>query len=766
MRNAAHCSLNALARSPVPAGEKAFATIGEVPLNRLLKYLNVFVAVVFLAVLGMIYWFGWRVLPKTTGEIAAPIGRNSRITRDNLGVPHIQAQSLQDLYFLQGYVTAQDRLWQMEMLRRYAGGELAGILGPDLVNSDRDMRRLRMRRLAEENTRTLDANIRPLFAAYARGVNHFIESHGNALPVEFTILRFDPRPWSVTDCVLLGLHMFRELTSTWRNDLQKYVMLRNGDRKLVNELFPVGAGEELPGSNAWAISGKLTASGKPILANDTHLEYGIPTSWYMIHLSAPGMNVAGVSLPGLPAVIIGHNQRIAWGLTNLQSDVQDLYLEKFNPRNGQYLFRGEAKQARAEREVIPVRGREPVEQVTWVTQHGPLWTAQDNQVFFIRWVAAEPGAFAFPFFELNAARDWGSFRDALRGFAGPAQNFVYVDVDGNIGYQVAGRLPLRRSYSGDEPVDGSSGEFEWEGFIPFEELPSALNPASGMVVTANQDPFPRDYPYRVNGSFAPGYRAGQIRALLRSKRGWKPEDMLAVQKDVYSPLHHFLARQVVAAYDARGAKDGRIDGAVSVLRAWNGQMEKDQGAALLASLLYNHLRRALAERAAPGKGAVYESRMAGPVLERLLRTRPKYWFADFNSLLLRAFLEALEEGTRLQGRDPAKWNYGAAQELVIRHPVGNAIPYLNRYFNLGPVPMSGSVASVKQVTRRIGPAMRFVADASDWEKSLLNIATGESGQVLSPHYKDQWEAHYVGRGLAMPFAKIRGDVLNVTPLHP
>ena len=367
------------------------------------------------------------------------------------------------------------------------------------------------------------------------------------------------------------------------------------------------------------------------------------------------------------------------------------------------------------------------------------------------------------------AGNWDQFRAAMRRLAAPSSNVVYADVDGNIGYQAVGLLPIRRTYDGDIPANGASGDAEWDGFIPFDELPSTFNPPSGVIVSANQNPFPSGYKYRVGGEYGPYYRSQQIRSLLIKAR--TPEDMLAIQKDVYSGLSHFIAQQVVGAYDKRGTKNPSLDAGVEVLRKWNGQMEKDESAPLITSLVYQQLRRAIGDRASKGKGELWESRMAGPVVERLLRERPTEWFRDYDQLLLRCFLDAMEEGRRLQGRDPARWQYGGYLETTMRHPIlGRAdwikyIPTLGKFFriNVGPVLMSGSPTTVKQTTQRLGPSMRFVADLSNWDRSLMNLTLGQSGQVFSPHYSDQWDEYYVGRSFLRPFMRIEGSTLTFNP---
>lgn len=729
----------------------------------LLRAINLSIAVLLIALLAAVYWYAWRPLAQTSGEISAPVSAHAAVSRDAIGVPHINAAAWEDAIFLQGYVTAQDRLWQMDALRRLAAGELAEVVGKQALSSDQEARRLRLAALARDAEQTMPASDRAVLAAYARGVNFYIETHRDRLPVEFKLLNYDPRPWRVSDSILAGLHMYRTLTTSWRNEINKLHMLQKGDRAKVEFLYPVRTGGEAqPGSNAWALSGNRSATGKPILANDPHLEFSLPAAWYMIHLHAGDLNVSGASLPGVPAIIIGHNQRIAWGVTNLQFDVQDLYREQIDPRTGRYLFQGKIEQARLERGAIAVKNEKPVVFEHWITRHGPVFLNDENQNYALRWTAAEPASFQFPFFDLNRARDWKEFTAAISRFPGPGQNFVYADADGNIGYHATGKLPIRPpGCRGDVPADGPSGACEWQGFIPFEDLPGFFNPAGGEVVTANQNPFPEDYRYPVAGDFAAYYRASEIRALLDRKPKWQPQQMLDVQKDVYSVFMHFLAQQVVLAADAR--KSGRSE-AVDLLRDWNGQMEKGAAAPMIVTLVYDQLKKSIAERAAPGLAEAYTFPMAPAVIEKLLRTRPQDWFSDYDNLLLKCLDAALDEGAKAQGSKISRWDYGQYNGLRIQNPVAGQIPLIGKYFDIGPISMSGSPTTVKQSTGRLGPSMRMIVDFSDLDHSLQNITIGESGQPLSKHYKDQWGAYYGATSFPMQFNKIDAkEVLTIRP---
>jgi penicillin amidase len=732
-------------------------------IRHLIKLVNILILLAVVAAAGIVYWFAWRPLPQRSGTITTEVSAPVSVAFDGRGVPDIRAQNLEDALFVQGYVTAQERLWQMDELRRFSAGDLAEILGPIALEIDKESRRLRLRRVAEESYVTLPAPDRAAAAAYTRGVNAYISTHLNNLPLEFRLLQYQPRPWSVVDTLLICLHMFRDLTSSWKTELIKFNMLRGGEADKVNFLFPIRAGGDVQvGSNAWAVSGAHTASGKPLLSNDPHLEYSLPGIWYMTHLEAPGIDVSGVALPGTPGVMIGHNPRIAWGITNLGFDAQDLYIEQIDERTGRYIYQGQPQQAREERELIRVKGSKPTETRTWVTRHGPIFARDGNALMAMRWTATEPGMLQYPILDLDRAQNWTEFNAALARFPGPGSNFVYADVDGNIGYHAAGTLPIRKGFSGSVPLDGASGKFEWDGFIPYAELPSAFNPASGIITTSNQNPFPEDFPYGVDGNFAAPYRARQVRDLLMARRSWRAADMITVQKDVYSGFEKFLAGQVVAAYDKRQAHEPDMEDAISLLRKWNGQMDKDSAAPLIADLLFHYVRAAAAERASPGNGAVYEIQISSAVIETLFRQRPAGWFRDYDETLMRAFVDALEEGRRMQGRDAKKWRWGNYLNVSIENPVVHRIPFVGRYFDIVATPMSGGGTTVKQTTAKLAPSMRMTADLGDWSRSLMNLQIGQSGHILSRHYRDQWLDWYYARTVPMQW-KAEGAGLQFQP---
>ena len=734
-----------------------------------MRFINVSIAVLALLAAFAVYWYAIRPLPKTAGEIEAPVHGAATIRRDARGVPHIEAASWQDAIFLEGYVTAQDRLWQMDGFRRFSAGDLSEVFGPGSLAADIRARRMRIRAIAESIVPKLSAEEREVVKQYSRGVNYYIDRHKGDYPLEFSLPGhgYTPRHWTPTDSVLVELMMFRNLTDDSKLEFDKGWLLAHADPVKGRLLFPpVRGGLVSPGSNAWAISGAHTADGKPMLANDTHLAYSIPDIWYLADLKAPGLHVSGATVPGLPGIIIGHNEQIAWGMTNLEADFMDLYREKIDGHTGQYESQGTVRQARLDKQVIPVRGGKPVTLNIWVTEHGPVVIEEGRIAFSMRWTAAE-GA-GFPIFAVDRAQNWEQFRKALTSYWGPAQNFVYADRQGNIGYQAAGKVPIRRGFSGDVPLDGASGKFEWDGYIPYEQMPVLYNPPSGLIATANQDPFPPNYPYFVNGDFADRYRVQQIRALLTAKQKLTVQDNLAVEKDVYSAYDRFLAQQTVRAFQRHPNSDPALREAVPILQSWNGQMDKDKAAPFVTQLLDLQLASALvASVIQPGIGAARPAIRPRPQrIQELLQLRPKGWAPnnDWDDWLIGQARAALQEGRRVQGGRIAHWRWGQALSWKFEHPVGKQLPLVSSFFDIGPVAMSGSSTTVKQTTATLGPSERMVVDWGNLDGSVMNLRVGESGNVASNHYKDEWPAYYVGRSFPMEFERVQAkDVLRVKP---
>ncbi|MFB3916069.1 MAG: penicillin acylase family protein [Terriglobales bacterium] len=770
--------------------------------------------VVVITVLGLSAWFyvaAHAALPQLDGNVAVR-GLSARVTvtRDAQGVPHISADNLEDLFFAQGYVTAQDRLWQMDMTRRYAAGELAEILGPDYVQGDKRQRTLLIRTAAERAATALEARDRAYFEAYARGVNAYVDQHQGKLPIEFRVLRYSPRPWSVQDSLLVACSMVEVLNlGPLSHMLEREKILARLGPELTADLYPTSSwrdrppmgsgatGEEemvpsqeeqaperqqrprrrrlthragssphpalradsfIPGSNNWAISGAHTASGKPLLSNDIHLEHQIPNIWYEAHLSAGSFDVAGVTLPGLPFVIVGHNQRIAWGFTNIGPAVTDLFIETFNDR-GEYLTPGGWQQPEHYREVIHVRDQADVTVDVSVTRHGPIVTELspgEQRKLALKWTLHDPAAMQVPLFDLDAAQNWDEFRRALSRFGSPAQNIVYADIDGHIGYQAAGVIPIRAAGDGSQPVPGSDNAHEWTGYIPFDNLPRVLDPPSGIIATANNRVTPDDYPYVISAEWGPPYRAERIYRVLNSGKKFTAADMISLQLDVYSDLDNFCAQRFVYAIDRAANASRNAREAAEIMRAWDGRMTTDSAAASIVVATRQELMSILLTSKLGSDAAEYKWEMAPVWLENTILRQPVRWlppkYASYDELLA----AAVERAVAGHSMDRSSWEWGKQETIELSHPLFRHVPLLRRWSGTGRQPQAGDSYTVKQVRgtdgHEIGPSERMTVDFSDLDASTLNIVTGQSGQIFSSYYKDQWPAYYEGRTFPLAFS--------------
>jgi penicillin amidase len=483
----------------------------------------------------------------------------------------------------------------------------------------------------------------------------------------------------------------------------------------------------------------------------------------MIHLEAPGLDVSGVSLPGLPLVIIGHNQRIAWGMTNTAPDVQDLYAETFNFRDPKkYLHHGEWIAGEEREESIKVRKERDYRLTVKVTRHGPVVAHDNDRDLALRWTALEPHALRFPFLKIDRAGNWQEFTGALRDFTGPMQNFVYADSDGNIGYYAAGWVPVRKQGDGTVPSPGDTDDHDWTGFIPFEQLPHAYNPASGIIATANGRVVPDDYPYLITHKWEAPYRTAHIFELLRAGSTFAVADMLRVQTDIHSCEDEWLKKQLLAAAVEHNPEGSDARYALSLVRDWDGEARWDSAATLVLEVA----RRALLERLLrPRLGddlSGYHWPMSTSFLENVFNNRWPRWLppgdADFSATLVGSLEEGVRRIPQLVGsRDRGAWKWGQTIPLTFRHHLSGGLPLLGRLLDTGPYPQSGTQTTVKQTTPSVGPSMRMVVDFSNLDDSVENLTLGESGQVLNPYYRDQFQAWYTGHSFPMLFSDAAVD---------
>jgi penicillin amidase len=797
--------------------------------SRLLRAGFYTLVLIILAITAIVF-YGFQVarsaLPQLDGTarisgLSAPVS----VIRDEHGVPTIQAASPDDLFLAQGYVTAQDRLWQMDVIRRFAGGELAEILGPDLIEHDREQRILGMRQAARKSVELASPQDRHYFEAYARGVNAFIDSHQNALPVEFRILRYKPRPWTPEDSTLIAAHMVKDLNHyLYRHALEKEKILARLGPELTADLYVnsswrdrpptairagfspdpknIGPGKDeedaddgksiasavrghsvddvsapVVGSNNWVVSGAHTSTGKPLLSNDMHLGHQMPNLWYEAHLRSGHFDAVGVTLPGLPYVIVGHNQRIAWGFTNIGPTVEEVYVEKFNS-SGQYQTGQGWSEPEHRHEIIHVKGKPDVPVDVTITRHGPIITELvpgESRRIALRWTLYD--GTHNPFFAVNSAQNWTEFRAAFSVFDCPGQNVVYADVEGNIGYQATGKIPIRKYGDGSLPADGGDDSHEWSGYIPFDKLPSILNPSSGVIATANSRITPDGYPYSISFNWESPWRSARIYRVLESGKKFSAADMLSLQMDIYSDADHIFADRLVYAVDHASKASARAKQAADIMRGWDGRMTADSAAPTIVTLARRQLTRLLLEpKLGPATAGTelswrtYRSGMDTIWLENVVLHQPKRWLPDTYSNydeLLAAAVAATVEGDQAP-KNLSAWTWGSYHPVEIQHPILGKLPFISRWSGPGVQPQSGSGLTVKAVSRSHGPSERFTADLSDLDKSTLNLVTGEGGNFLSPVYMDQWNAWYKGYTFNLPYSaqaveKTRKHELTLNP---
>ena len=760
-------------------------------------------------------------LPQLDGSLsvrglAAPVS----VTRDKQGVPTIEAASLPDLFFAQGYVTAQDRLFQMDMLRRAAAGDLSEVVGEIALQHDREQRILGIRAQAEKGLDLLTPEDRQQFNDYARGVNAYIDTHRNRLPLEFRLLHYSPKPWAPEDSVIVAYQMVETLSTSPRAALTREKILAKLGPELTADLYvnrywrdhpptepppdwgepdsptpaaaktalllsaPSGAVGPLPssaawiepflqpffhkdvlplGSNSWVVSGAHTVTGKPLLSNDMHLGHQMPNLWYEAHLRCGDFDVAGVTLPGHPYVIVGHNRKVAWGFTNMGPTVEDAYIESFNDA-GQYLTPSGWKQPESRREVIHVKNHADVVLDVETTRHGPIVTELipgETRKIALRWTLYD--GVRDPFFRVDSAQNWQEFRKAFSEFDAPGQNVLYADVNGNIGYQATGKVPIRASGDGSLPVPGSDNAHEWTGYIPFEKMPSVLNPPSGILATANGRITPDKYPSSISTEWEAPWRTDRIYRVLESGKMFSAADMLALQTDVYSELDRFVADKIVYAVDHAKNPSPSARQAADILRQWNGHMDETAVAPTIVFTTRNELMRVLLEpklgpatkdaHSAELNWESYRWKMATVWLANVLENEPGRWlpakYPNYDELITAALEQALNKApARLES-----WAWGAQNTVLIQNRVLMHLPLVGGLTGPGLNPQSGDKYTVKAVGRDSGPSERFTADLANLDASTLNVVTGESGNFLSPYYMDQWQAWYTGTTFTLPFSE-------------
>jgi len=690
--------------------------------------------------------------------------KSVEILRDRWGVPHIYASTVHDLFFAQGYITATDRLFQIDLWRRTGTGKLAEVFGPSYIDRDRLARAVNYRGDWAAEWAAYGADTRAIVTAFTEGINAYIGSLGGNLPVEFKIAGYAPGAWTPEDCLsrVAGLTMTGNLTRevTHAEDIRRYGMERALQFTRIEPRTPltVPAGLDLSavtsellrayretvgpvrltteqGSNNWVVDGTLTATGRPILANDPHRPVQLPSLRKTVHLVGPGWNAIGSGEPGLPGIALGHNETIAFGFTIVGIDQQDLYVETVNPANpDQYRYKGEWKNFDAERQQFAVKGEPARTIMLRYTVHGPV-IAEDparHRAYALRWVGSEPGTAGYlAGLSLARARNWTEFRAAMARYRVPSENLVYADTQGNIGWQVGGLTPIREGWNGLLPVPGEDGRNEWSGFRKPEELPFEFNPARHYIATANHNILPEGYsiPLGYDGWALP-FRVSRIREMLTGGKKFDIADFIRMQQDVTSlPARRFQAA-VRNWHPAAGTNAAR---ALEEVLRWDTAVAADSHAALVYELWMAKLPAAL-----------FGEMAAKADLEMQLR---KLESGADPAILQQTLDEALADIDR---RKLANW--GALHQLALTHPLGKA------EFALRPVPRPGDGNTVNATSgvnfrQTNGASWREVLDVGNWDRSVITNVPGESGNPGSPHYSDLLNDWAAGRYHPLPYSR-------------
>jgi penicillin amidase len=776
-------------------------------LKVILTVLAVIVAVALLAGLIIVPSLRKSGLPDINGEKdLAGLTAEVKVIRDERGVPHIYASNEHDLYFMTGYVTAQERLWQMDMVRHATQGRLSELFKRDMFETDHFLRALGMPKKSQMVLEREDPAILATLQAYTDGVNSWIAECGKKLPPEFRILGYQPEPWTMVDITnIIGFIGWDLASSNLSNEINNYKLVSKlgpekaseliADWNMVDEVvFPdfrlddklldqasaaIGSMEELEklgivtlsGSNNWAVSGNRSETGKPILSNDMHLGFNVPGFWMQIHQVIPGkLNVTGVLFPGEPFIIAGHNDRIAWGMTNLSVDDIDLFVETVDSTGNNYLYNGEWLPFRTEEQILKMGPDSSQTRVIKYTHHGPVISGMqgiDDAVLTMCWTGYDYSDEIKAVYKLNRASGWDEFRTALSHFRSISQNFAYADVDGNIGLNTGGGIPVRKG-TGILPRKGDSDEFEWKGYVPFELLPSSFNPENGFVSSANQRTVDESYPFFISGEFSMPYRIMRIREMSAEKEILGIEDFKRMITDNHSAYAAMLTPVIISSATAEAPEDEKISPVIEELKSWN----YDMSATLVAPTLFEFIRIELARHIMLDElDELYGSTLGRQYdfyIYSMVTKGPDEWIDNTDTpeketmemIVAQSIRAAVDTLTARYGEYGDNWQWGKIHTFTLEHPMGG-VKILDRLLGLNSrtYGIDGSYHTVEPYAYRDnfrahhGASERHIFNTADWDKSLTVIPTGTSGIPGSPFYLSQTET-YVNDGFySEPFSE-------------
>jgi penicillin amidase len=742
---------------------------------------------------GGLSWYSRRSLPAIAGELKVPgVDAGVEVIRDRWGVPHIYANTLHDLFFAQGFIHAQDRLFQMEMNRRTAQGQLSELFGEIALDTDRATRTFGFNRLGKVDWQQADAEIKSIFLAYTDGVNAYLRQPGLKLPIEFTLIGHHPKPWTPEDLTAFARVMVWQLSHAWYGGIVRAQMAAAVGEEHAAELeihYPSQNPLILPqgiefnrldangvlqalngpflkasmGSNSWAVSGARSDTGKAYLCNDMHLALSAPGLWYENHLVSEDYQVSGVSLPGVPLVLVGHNTHVAWGMTLAFTDCEDLFVEQFDPEYpSRYRCESDWIEAELIPEAISVKGKhDPHIEEVFVTRHGPVISdvvGYSQERVAVNSMALRPNAALRGWFQLNKACDWDEFVSAMRLIEAPQLSVSYADVDGNIGFWVTGKVPIRAKGDGSVPAPGWTGEYEWVGEVPFEAMPHALNPQEGLVLHTNNRIVPEDYPYFLGNVWMNGYRARRIREMFAGKEKLGIEIFSKVHID-YTCLPGI---ELVSRLCSFNSPDSDVKMGLELLLGWNGELSAESVGGCVYEVLRYYLVRNLVK---PGLDEKLTDLWMGKGFHPLLKTasefyghdtvtllrlldHPESWWMQqaggLNNLVTQSMKQTVDWLKEHLGYETSNWQWGKLHQVIFPHPLGLQKP-LDLVFNLGYLPIGGDTDTPCQTAYKAeepyqcnawAPSFRQIVDMGDLDRSLVIAPPGQSGHLASQHYDD------------------------------
>lgn len=731
------------------------------------------------------------------------------VLRDARGVPHIYAKNEADLYVATGYVMAQDRLWQMDLLRRVTQGRLSEIFGEDMVNTDLLMRALRISEKSERIYKSSDKKLVAACENFASGVNQYIETHRDKLPLEFSILGYKPEVWQPQHSLNLVGYMAWDLAMAWNAEILLYQIMQKTGMEKFTFLIPDLKEQETPiypafelaadsgriseieirndldataqildemgltvfnGSNNWAVSGEKSVTGKPILANDMHLGLFAPGIWMQMHqVIEDEMNITGLALPGQPFIIAGHNEHIAWGMTNVMIDDMDFYEETVRPEHpNQYLFNGEWRNMEVHTEAIITKEGNTVTKELQFTHRGPIVSEfhdENEKVISMRWTGNDYSHEAWAVYQLNRARNWDDFRTAVKDFRSVSQNIAYADVNGNIGLYCCAAMPIRKG-NGLTIQSGETDEFDWQGIVPFEELPHTYNPPEGMVSSANNKTVGEGYPHYISYWFDLPYRIDRIREMLTEKEKLTVADFQNIQTDFKAKMAEGLVPEIVAELQKNDGWNEYEMQALNLLASWDYVMSPESAAASVFEVFYINFTKNLTYDELGDTlytGFIKNKILVRNLIENVWRNKGTSWCDNqlttetketFADMVVKSFRETVQFLTEEAGKSPENWQWGKLHTITLKHPMGK-VKLLDFVFNLnkGPYAVGGSFHTVSPYAYSFtnlfhathGASHRHIYSAANWDESLVVIPTGTSGIPASPHYCDQTKNYITGK---------------------